>query len=96
VSPVAPVLERLRALAPDVTVEATSSNDPLRFEPPQGEPTAVVPFNTDASYLAPIGPVWLGGPGAIEVAHSSDEHLTREQLLLGVELYVRLAERALA
>jgi acetylornithine deacetylase len=96
VSPVAGVLERVRALAKDLTVEATSSNDPLRFEPPSGEPTSLVPFNTDASYLAPLGPVWLGGPGAIEVAHSTDEHLTRDELAAGVELYVRLAERSLA
>jgi acetylornithine deacetylase len=96
VSPVAPVLERLRALAPGIAVEATSSNDPLRFETPEGEPTSVVPFNTDAAYLAPIGEVWLGGPGAIEVAHSVDEHTTRSELDAGTALYLRLAERALA
>lgn len=96
VSPVAPVLDRLRALAGDVQVESTSSNDPVRFEPPAGEPTSLVPFNTDASYISPLGPVWLGGPGAIEIAHSTDEHLTRAELEAGVDLYVRLGERALA
>jgi acetylornithine deacetylase len=96
VSPWAPVLVRLRALAGDLLVEAESQNDPVRFEPPAGETTSVIPFNTDATYLAPLGPVWLAGPGAIEVAHSADEHTSREELQLGIELYVRLAELALA
>jgi acetylornithine deacetylase len=90
-----PILERLRQLAPGLTVEAASQNDPVRFETPEGEETKVVPFNTDATYLAPLGPIWLGGPGAIEVAHSKDEHVTRDELERGTELYVRLAERAL-
>jgi acetylornithine deacetylase len=95
VSPWKPVLERLRALSPGVHVEATSQNDPVIFEPPPGEPTSLVPFNTDATYVAPLGPVWLGGPGAIEVAHSVDEFTTRDELAAGTELYTRLAERAL-
>lgn len=96
VSPVAGVLARLRALCEGLAVEVPSSNDPLRFAVPEGEPTSIIPFNTDATYVAPLGPVWLGGPGAIEIAHSPEEHLTEDQLEAGVELYVRLAERALA
>lgn len=90
-----PILERLQKLAPSLTVEASSQNDPVRFDPPEGEPTSLVPFNTDATYIAPLGKVWLGGPGAIEVAHSVDEHTTKDELEAGAELYVRLAERAL-
>ncbi len=97
VSPWKPVLERLKALAPGgVAVDATSWNDPVRFQPPPGEPTSLVPFNTDATYIANLGSVWLGGPGAIEVAHSVDEFTTRDELAAGTQLYVRLAERALS
>jgi acetylornithine deacetylase len=96
VSPVASLLARLRAICPQLEVEVPSSNDPLSFAPPANEPTSVIPFNTDATYVAPLGPVWLGGPGMIEVAHSVDEHLTADQLAAGTDLYVRLAERALA
>ncbi|HZU98138.1 MAG TPA: M20/M25/M40 family metallo-hydrolase [Planctomycetota bacterium] len=96
VSPWKPVLDRVRELCQGVEVEAASQNDPVRFKVPAGEPTSLVPFNTDATYIAPLGPVWLGGPGAIEVAHSVDEHTTKDELAAGTDLYLRLAERALA
>jgi acetylornithine deacetylase len=84
-----------RCCGAGVTVEVPSMNDPIRLDAPAGEPTCVVPFNTDASYLAPLGSVWLGGPGQIELAHSEDERITREELDAGVALYERLARKAL-
>ena len=74
--------------------ELISSNDPQVLDPPPGFPTCVIPFNSDASYLAPLGPVWLCGPGAIEIAHSVREHITREQLARGVETYLALGRAA--
>lgn len=96
VEPRAAALERLRALAPEgVSVHEISGNDPVRFDPPAGFPTCVVPFNTDAAYLAPLGcPVWLCGPGAIELAHSEEERIGRRELEDGVLTYMRLARRA--
>jgi acetylornithine deacetylase len=97
VSPWKTVHERLCELAGrDVQVSVVSSNDPLRLETLPGETTCVVPFNTDASYLAPLGPVWLGGPGAIEVAHSEEERISLAELERGVDLYERLGMRVLA
>jgi acetylornithine deacetylase len=91
--PVDPVLERLRVLAPDgVSLRVISSNDPVTLSPPDGFPTCVIPFNSDASYLSPLGPVTLCGPGAIELAHSENEHIERESLKTGIETYVRLAK----
>ncbi len=54
----------------------------------------MIPFNSDASYLAPLGPVWLCGPGAIEIAHSEREHITRAQLERGIETYAALGRAA--
>ena len=92
----APLEERLRALCPEgVRFERISGNDPVWFTPPEGFPTCVVPFNTDAAYLAPLGcPVWLVGPGAIELAHSVEEHIDRSDLLQGIETYARLCRLA--
>ncbi len=88
-----PCLERLHALcAEGVSLEVISSNDPVTLQPPAGFPTCVIPFNSDASYLSPLGPVTLCGPGAIELAHSENEHIDRASLEAGIELYVRLAE----
>lgn len=97
VSPAEAVLRRFRELAPPgVEVVVESMNDPVMFEdPPPGAAVCTIPFNSDASFLAPLGPVWLGGPGAIEVAHSDEEHIDRADLEAGVELYLRLARAAL-
>lgn len=77
-----------------VAQELISRNDPQHLDPPPGFETCVIPFNSDASYLAPLGPVWLCGPGAIEIAHSEREHITRAQLERGIETYVALGRAA--
>lgn len=71
-------------------------NDPVFFDPPPGVETCTVSFNTDASYLSGLGPVWLVGPGSIECAHGDDEHIDLVELLAGVDRYVWLAREALA
>ncbi len=92
VAPVADYLPMLEALCAPlrVTVQLEVHNDPVIFAPPAGVPTRTVAFNTDASYLAPLGPVWLVGPGDIEVAHTDHEHISLDQLEAGVDLYERL------
>lgn len=71
-------------------------NDPVFFDPPPGVATCTVPFNTDATYLRPLGEIWLVGPGDIRCAHSDDERIALKSLMDGVDLYVDLAEIALA
>lgn len=91
-----PLIERLHALAGEgVEVEVVTYNDPVEFDPPDEVETDVVPFNTDATYLAELGPIWLSGPGDIRVAHSEDEQITLEQLREGVTRYESLARRVL-
>lgn len=91
-----PLLETVRSIAGDrVGLEVVTYNDPIAFDPPDDLPTGTVPFNTDAPYLAELGPIWLVGPGDIRVAHSDDEHLTREALHSGIDRYEHLARRLL-
>ena len=74
-----------------LTVSTHTMTEPLTLEPPSGFETCVIPFNSDASYLEPLGPIWLCGPGRIELAHSEHEHIERAELEEGIRTYVRLA-----
>jgi len=93
--PAAEILPRIETLCADAELRIETSNDPLRYQLPDGFQTCTAAFNTDASYLAPIGPVWLVGPGDIRVAHSEQEHIDLDELARGVELYQQLGAIAL-
>lgn len=96
VGPVGPLLARVEALcAGHARVENAVYNDPVFFDPPADVETFVVPFNTDATYLSELAPVWLVGPGDIEHAHADLEHIAMDSLLEGVDLYERLGLLAL-
>jgi acetylornithine deacetylase len=82
-------------IAPNAEVSSVVYNDPVFFEPPAGLATCTVPFNTDATYLGPLGPIWLVGPGDIENAHSDDERITLDSLEDGIALYEQLAKLVL-
>jgi len=58
---------------------------------PPGWETTVVSYASDLPFLAPWGERYQLGPGTILVAHTSQEHIRKADLLRGVELYVRLA-----
>lgn len=92
VSPVEELLEQVQGLiGSQVLLENPVYNDPVFFEPPQGFKTCTVPFNTDATYLNPLGKIWLVGPGDIRVAHSDQEHIDLNDLQAGIDLYESLA-----
>lgn len=96
VSPSAALLATIDDLVGEsATVTVEVANDPFFFDPPAGVETCLAAFHTDATYLAEIGPVWLVGPGAIEVAHAVDEHVTFASLAAGVDLYENLGRRVL-
>ena len=96
VSATAPLVSTMEDLVGDrARVEVPAANDPVFFDPPDGVETCLAAFNTDATYLSQLGPVWLVGPGDIEVAHSVDEHVTFASLAAGVDLYERLGHEVL-
>ncbi|MEZ4458217.1 MAG: M20/M25/M40 family metallo-hydrolase [bacterium] len=97
VAPVAPMIEAIRSICDGVVeVDFPASNDPVFFDPPQAVETCTVPFNTDATYLSTLAPVWLVGPGDISTAHSDHEHIHLRDLEAGIALYEALARRSLA
>jgi acetylornithine deacetylase len=63
---------------------------------PPGWDTTVVSYASDLPFLAAWGERYQLGPGTIRVAHTSQEHIGKAELLHGVELYVRLASDLLA
>ncbi len=96
VSPVEPMIERVEELLGDeIEIEDIIYNDPVFFDAPDDLESCTVPFNTDATYLAELGPVWLVGPGDIRCAHSDDERIDLNELQTGIDLYETLASRAL-
>ncbi len=96
VSPSEALTERLRKAAGDDTdVDVVAHNDPVRFDVPDDLDTCTVAFNTDASYLQALGPVWLVGPGDIQVAHSDDERIDLGELGEGIRVYEDLGRRSL-
>jgi acetylornithine deacetylase len=58
---------------------------------PKGWETTVVSYASDLPFLDAWGERYQLGPGTIKVAHTSQEHIRKADLLRGVELYIRLA-----
>ena len=96
VSETAPLLEQIEQFCEGLHIEIPAFNDPVFFENPEGFADTTVAFNTDATYLAEIAPVWLVGPGDIEHAHSDHEHITFSQLEAGIDLFAKLGRQALS
>lgn len=98
VSDTEPLVQWIRDEAsaiPGLVATVTTSNDPVFYDPPGDVDTTTVAFNTDATYLGEIAPVWLVGPGDIKVAHSDHEHIDLAQLAQGIDLYERLGRLAM-
>jgi acetylornithine deacetylase len=55
----------------------------------------VVSFASDLPLLSDWGTGYQMGPGSIKVAHTEREHIRKQDLLDGVELYARLARELL-
>ncbi len=63
---------------------------PIRLETAPGFATGVVAFGTDIPNLSAWGRPVLFGPGSIHLAHTSDEHILKSELVAAVDAYVRL------
>jgi acetylornithine deacetylase len=62
----------------------------------EGFETTIVSFASDAPFLTQWGKPFLLGPGSILNAHTDHERISKQELLEGVELYVRLARTLLS
>lgn len=98
VEPTEPLKNAIRGLAsPGVSVDFPVE---LPFykggAAPPGWETTVVSYASDLPFLEPWGDRYQLGPGTIRVAHTSQEHIRKADLLRGVDLYVRLASDLLA
>ncbi len=83
-----------RLAPPDGQVALIHHTPADKFPRLPGFEHALVPFGSDAPRLRNLARdrmVVLAGPGAIELAHSPDEHLTTADLAAGVDLFHRLA-----
>jgi acetylornithine deacetylase len=63
---------------------------------PAGWDTTVVSYASDLPFLSGWGEGYQLGPGTIRVAHTAQEHIRKDDLHRGVELYARLAIDLLA
>lgn len=87
------------ALAPVealVRIEALVDLPAVRLATAPGFDTATFAFGTDIPWLTNWGTPLLLGPGSIHVAHTSEEHVSVDELHAAVGLYVSLAQHLLA
>lgn len=98
VEPTEPLKQAIRELlAPEVTVEFPVELPYYKGgAAPQGWETTVVSYASDLPFLGAWGERYQLGPGTIRVAHTSQEHIRKADLLRGVDLYVRLASDLLS
>src|SRR4029077_17690306 len=69
----------------------------MHFAALDGFPTSVVALTTDIPVLAPAwGEPFLFGPGSIHVAHTTEEKISKRELLAAVDTYAEMTRMLLA
>ncbi len=84
--------EALRSAVGDrVMVREILTLPAMHFSALDGLPSSVVAFTTDIPVLSPAwGEPFLFGPGSIHVAHTSDEKISKRELLGAVDTYAQM------
>ena len=84
------------AAQPDAVANEVLSIPALHLGSLDGFPTTVVAFTTDIpAFNGAWGEPYLIGPGSIHVAHTSQEHIPKDQLLQSITIYEELVKRLL-
>jgi acetylornithine deacetylase len=97
VAPTGPLRQAvLGAAEPGVEITFPLEIPSVTAESLPGWEQTTVNFASDLPFLADWGVGYQFGPGTIRVAHTDDEHIGKEELLAGVERYVRLARDLIA
>jgi acetylornithine deacetylase len=91
-----PVRAALAVVEPLVGIETVLDIPAVRLHTLPGFETAIFPYTTDVPLLTRWGTPLLVGPGSIHVAHTDDEHVSIDELLQAVDVYVSLAAQLLA
>jgi len=82
------------AAAPDAKANEVLFIPGLHLGNMEGFPTTVVAFTTDIpAFEGAWGEPYLIGPGSINVAHTSEERIPKDQLQEAVGIYAQLVER---
>jgi acetylornithine deacetylase len=69
-------------------------NPAVRLMALEGLPTTMVAFTTDIpTFQGAWGTPLLIGPGSIHVAHSTEEHIAKKELMEAVEIYARMVRQ---
>jgi acetylornithine deacetylase len=69
----------------------------MHFKSLDGFPTSVVSFTTDIPVLSPAwGEPFLFGPGSIHIAHTTEEKISKRELLEAVETYAKMTRMLLS
>jgi acetylornithine deacetylase len=85
------------AVANRAEVKEILSLPAMHFAALDGFPTSVVSFTTDIPVLAPAwGEPFLFGPGSIHVAHTTNEKISKRELLAAVDSYAQMTRTLLA
>ncbi|HEX5818319.1 MAG TPA: M20/M25/M40 family metallo-hydrolase [Gemmatimonadales bacterium] len=97
VAPTGPLRQAvLGAAEPGVEITFPLEIPSVTAESLPGWECTTVNFASDLPFLGDWGTGYQFGPGTIRVAHTDDEHITKQELLEGVERYVRLARDLIA
>lgn len=77
--------------APAVTITFPVELPAYKGTAPAGWDTRVVSFASDLPFYTAWGGLYQMGPGSIKVAHTDQERISKRELMMGVDLYVKLA-----
>jgi acetylornithine deacetylase len=84
------------ALAPGMSITYPTSLPAWRGTPLEGWDSTIVAYASDLPNFEGWGERYQLGPGTIRLAHTADERIGKQELLDGVEAYVRLARQLLS
>jgi len=76
-------------------IDYCSAHNPVRLLAVSDLEQTVVRFTTDIPYLSNWGQPLLLGPGSILDAHTEHERISKRELELAIEHYVKLARKLL-
>lgn len=97
VAPTAALKEAVHAaLAPQVACQIGFETPFVASPDLPGWNSTTVSYSSDLPHLSSWGQGYQLGPGTIRVAHTAHERIEKQELLRGVEQYVRLAQYLLA